>query len=148
MPTHYKGTPVEVRALNLIIKLVRCSDSINHRLEQPLQQSGLTTSQFGVLEALWHLGPLCLSDLARKLLKTGGNLTLVVRNLERDGMVRRRQANDDRRYFRIELTAKGKKLVQAVFAQHLQRVVRITGVLQPAEQEELARLCKRLGRAE
>lgn len=147
MPTHYRGKPEEVRALDLIIKLVRCADSLNRRLEGPLLEVGLTTSQFGVLEALWHLGPLSLSDLARKLLKTGGNLTLVVRNLERDGMVKRRQDKIDRRVQHIRLTAKGERLIRRVFRQHLGRLVRLTGVLQPAEQKQLAALCKRLGRA-
>lgn len=147
MPTHYKGAPEEFRALDLIIKLSRCADSVNHRLEQPLLESGLTTSQFGVLEALWHLGPLCLSDLAKKLLKTGGNLTLVVRNLERDGFVRRKQTKEDRRFYLVQLTAKGEKLIRKVFRQHLGRLIKVMGALQPAEQQELARLCKKLGRA-
>lgn len=147
MPTHYRGTPAQVRALDLIIKLSRCAESLNHRLETPLEDSGLTTSQFGVLEVLWHLGPLCLSELAKKLLKTGGNLTLVVRNLERDGLVRRRRSKEDLRYYQVHLTAKGERVIRKVFPQHLARLARFASVLQPAEQQELARLCKKLGQA-
>jgi MarR family transcriptional regulator, 2-MHQ and catechol-resistance regulon repressor len=146
MPTHYQGSAAEVRALDLIIKLVRCTDSVNHRLETPLAESGLTTSQFGVLEALWHLGPLCLTELAKKLLKTGGNLTLVVRNLERDGLVKRQRNKDDHRYQVVRLTAKGERLIQKIFPLHLARLVKLMDGLQPAEQEQLAALCKRLGK--
>lgn len=146
MPTHYRGTPAQVRALDLIIKLSRCAESLNHRLEAPLERSGLTASQFGVLEVLWYLGPLCLTDLAKKLLKTGGNLTLVVRNLERDGLVRRQRSKEDRRYYQVSLTEKGERVIQKVFPQHLARLVRFVSILQPAEQQELARLCKKLGR--
>jgi MarR family transcriptional regulator, 2-MHQ and catechol-resistance regulon repressor len=146
MPTHYQGSPAEVRALDLIIKLVRCTDSVNHRLEVPLADTGLTTSQFGVLEALWHLGPLCLSELAKKLLKTGGNLTLVVRNLERDGLVKRQRQKDDHRYQVVRLTPKGERLIQKVFPLHLARLVKLVNGLQAAEQEQLAELCKRLGK--
>lgn len=146
MPTHYQGSSQEVRALELIIKLTRCADSVNHRLEMALAESGLTTSQFGVLEALHHLGPLCLSDLAKKLLKTGGNLTLVVRNLERDGLVKRQQSKEDRRFQLIRLTPKGERLIRKVFPQHLGRLVKLMSVLEPAEQEQLARLCKLLGK--
>jgi MarR family 2-MHQ and catechol resistance regulon transcriptional repressor len=146
MPTHYQGAAAEVRALDLIIKLVRCTDSVNHRLEVPLSESGLTTSQFGVLEALWHLGPLCHTDLAKKLLKTGGNLTMVVRNLERDGLVKRQQSKEDRRFQLVRLTAKGERLIRKVFPQHLARLVLLVGELQPAEQEQLADLCRRLGK--
>lgn len=146
MPTHYKGSPAEIRALDLYIKLTRCANSLSHRLESRIAESGLTTSQFGVLEAVWHLGPLCLTDLAHKLLRTGGNLTLVVRNLERDGLVRRKQQKDDRRYQQIQLTPAGERLIKKVFRQHLRRLVKEVGVLQPAEQEQLAALCRRLGR--
>ena len=146
MPTHYQGAVEEVRALDLMIKLARCAESVNHRLEVALAESGLTISQFGVLEALHHLGPLCLSDLAKKLLKTGGNLTLVVRNLERDGLVKRQQSKDDRRYQLIRLTPKGERLIQKVFPQHLARLMHQLSVLQPTEQEQLADLCKRLGK--
>src|SRR6185436_13649675 len=132
--------------LDLIIKLVRCSDSLNRQLEASLVESGLTTSQFGVLEALWHLGPLCLTDLAKKLLKTGGNLTLVVRNLEREGWVKREQQKADSRIHLIKLTAKGERLIQRVFPEHVNRLVRLTSSLQPDEQEQLAALCRRLGK--
>ncbi len=133
--------------MELIIKLSRCHESLNHRLEIDLEAAGLTTSQFGVLEALWHLGPLCLSELAKKLLRTGGNLTLVASNLERDGLVKRRRSKEDRRYYQISLTAKGEQRVRQVFPQHLARLVKLVEGLQPAEQKELARLCKKLGRA-
>lgn len=145
MPTHYQGKPAEVRALELIIKLSRCHESVNHRLEVGLEEAGLTTSQFGVLEALWHLGPLCLSELAKKLLRTGGNLTLVVSNLERDGLVKRQRGKEDRRYYQVQLTAKGERLIRKVFPRHLAGLVKLAGALQPAEQQELARLCKKLG---
>ncbi|HUR37518.1 MAG TPA: MarR family transcriptional regulator [Terriglobales bacterium] len=146
MPTHFQGTADEVRALDLLIKLSRAASSLGQRLESPLEASGLTASQFGVLEALWHLGPLCLTDLAKKLLKTGGNLTLVVRNLEREGLVKRTRSKQDLRYFQVALTAKGEKTIRKVFPQHLRRLVESVKTLQSAEQQELARLCKKLGR--
>ncbi len=76
MGTRYRGAPAEVRALDASIKLMRAATSIGTRLEKRLLSLGLTEPQFGVLEALYHLGPLFQRDLARKLLKTGGNITL------------------------------------------------------------------------
>jgi MarR family 2-MHQ and catechol resistance regulon transcriptional repressor len=146
MGTHYKGTKCEVQALDTFIKLVRGTDSLNSRLRGSLgPDSSLTESQFAVLEALLHLGPLCLGVLAQKLLKTGGNLTLVVKNLEKQGLVRRRQESSDKRYTFIHLTPTGEKLIRKVFVQHVQAIVKEMQVLSLAEQAELGRLCKKLG---
>ena len=71
MGTHYQGTKAEVRALDAYIKLLRASDSIVGRLGQNLRaEDELTLSQFGVLEALLHLGPMCQRDLGAKILKS------------------------------------------------------------------------------
>ena len=59
------------------------------RLDPLMRDADLTVGQFGTLEALLHLGPLCRRDLGRKLLRSGGNITVVVGNLARRGLVRR-----------------------------------------------------------
>ncbi len=87
MGTHYDGSESEVKTLNAFIKLMRASESINNRLNRHLAEQDLTVSQFGVLEALLHLGPLNQKSLAEKLLKSGGNITLVIDNLEKSGWV-------------------------------------------------------------
>jgi MarR family 2-MHQ and catechol resistance regulon transcriptional repressor len=147
MPTHYKGSKQEVQALDAFIKLVRGSDSVMSRLRGSLDSSDLTESQFAVLEALLHLGPLCLKALAQKLLKSGGNLTMVVNNLQKRGLVRRQQEGSDRRYTSIHLTPSGDKLIRRVFATHVVAIVREMQALSPPEQAELGRLCKKLGLA-
>jgi MarR family transcriptional regulator, 2-MHQ and catechol-resistance regulon repressor len=145
MPSHYKGSVEEQRALDAYIKLVRCTESLTARLQPNLERHGLTVSQFGVLEALLHLGPLCPSQLARKVLKSGGNMTLVISNLARDGYVRKAKDIDDKRSFTVHLTAKGERKVRQVFRDHLDLLVREMAALTPMEQQELARLCKQLG---
>ncbi|NUO15561.1 MAG: MarR family transcriptional regulator, partial [Planctomycetaceae bacterium] len=88
MPTHYQGSESEVRALNVYIKLMRASESVTARLSAFLQSTeGLTVSQFGILEALYHLGPLNQSQIGEKMLKSGGNITTVIDNLEKRGLV-------------------------------------------------------------
>ena len=145
MPTHFKGNEEQVLALDTFIKLMRCSNSVNARMSKSLDKANLTISQFGVLEALLHLGPLCLTELANKLLKTGGNLTLVVSNLEKQKLVQRRQLGDDRRYVTVELTAKGRTLISKVFRKHAIAIREAMKGLQPTEQKELGRLCRKLG---
>jgi MarR family transcriptional regulator, 2-MHQ and catechol-resistance regulon repressor len=147
MPTHHRGTGVEVRALNAFINMVRAADSVSARLAPKLEASGLTVAQFGVLEAVHHLGPVCQKILAQKLLRSGGNVTVVVDNLEKHGLVRRERQADDRRMVEIHLTPKGRKLIEQVFPRHVQEVVREFSVLSAEEQEELRRLCRKLGKA-
>jgi MarR family transcriptional regulator, 2-MHQ and catechol-resistance regulon repressor len=147
MPTHYKGDAGTVRALNAYINLIRASDSVMGRMAAELEPYGLTVGQFGVLEALLHLGPLCQYTLAEKLLRSGGNITLVVDNLEKNGWVRRERQKEDRRMVRIHLTPRGQRLIERVFPEHARSVVRQMSGLTPTEQETLRRLARKLGRS-
>jgi len=148
MGTRYQGTPAEVRALDAFVKLVRAADSVASRIHRHLDVSQLTASQFGVLEAIHHLGPLTQRELAAKLLKSGGNMTLVIDNLEKRQLVKRNRQTDDRRCILVQLTDRGRALIQEVFPRHVAAVVQDMSVLSAAEQEELGRLCRRLGKQE
>jgi len=114
MGTHHQGPKSEVLALDAYIKLMRSADSVTSRAHLVLPP-GVTLTQFAALEALYHLGPLFQSELAAKLLKSGGNLTLVVDNLERDGLVSRTRDPADRRYVKVELTPKGRRFIGTLF---------------------------------
>jgi MarR family transcriptional regulator, 2-MHQ and catechol-resistance regulon repressor len=145
MPTQYRGTDDEVRALNTYIKLVRAAESVTARLAPQVEAAGLTSSQLGALEALFHLGPMCQRDLGRKLLKSGGNITLVVDNLEKQGLARRERERQDRRFVTVHLTESGRQLIAAFFPRHAAAVAEQMSVLTLSEQEELGRLCRKLG---
>lgn len=145
MATHYKGTGDEVRALDVYIKLSRAAEAVSSRINRHLKESGLTTSQFGVLEALYHLGPMCQSSLAEKILRSTGNMTLVIDNLEQRGLVERQRGTADRRFITVSLTEAGRELIGAVFPPHVQGVVQAIQVLSLDEQEQLGTLCKKLG---
>jgi MarR family 2-MHQ and catechol resistance regulon transcriptional repressor len=145
MPTHHEGTREEKRALDAYITLMRAADSVTARTSKAMTAHDLTVSQFGALEALLHLGPLQSSVLAKKLLKTSGNITMVVGNLERRGLVDRHRLEDDRRCVVVRLTAAGRKLIQKVFPLVLAAIVEELSALEPAEQETLRRLARKLG---
>lgn len=146
MATHYQGSEQEKRALNAFITLMRAADSLNAKLGQGLTEHDLTASQFGVLEILLHLGPLCQKELAQKLLVSGGNVTMVVDNLEKRELVTRQRSTTDRRLVTVALTPSGRKLIAAAFPGHLATIVAQLGILSPAEQETLRRLCRTLGK--
>jgi MarR family 2-MHQ and catechol resistance regulon transcriptional repressor len=102
-------------------------------------------SQFGTLEALLHLGPLCQCDLSKKLLKSSGNVTMVVDNLEKRGLVERQREGEDRRFVTVHLTEEGRRLISEIFPDHVTAIVDEMSILTGPEQEELGRLCRKLG---
>jgi MarR family 2-MHQ and catechol resistance regulon transcriptional repressor len=146
MPTHAEAGESTTRALNAYINLARASDSLFGRMSAQIEQEGLTLGQFGVLEALLHLGPMCQRELGQKLLRSGGNITLVVDNLERDGWVRRERLEKDHRMVRVLLTPEGRDLIERVFPKHARAIRKEMGALTAAEQEDLRRLCRKLGK--
>ena len=145
MGTHYKGSDEEVAALNAFIKIMRASDSLNSRLYSIVSESGLTISQFGTLEALWHLGPMCQSELGKKLLKSGGNITMVIDNLEKRDLVKRERSKTDRRFISVHLTDEGKELISDVFPKHVKNIVDEFSILSPEEIQLFSDLCKKIG---
>lgn len=147
MGSRHRGASEEVRALNAFIALSRATDSVETRTRAVMAGAGLTECQFGVLESLYHLGPLCAAELAGKVLRSRGNLTLVIANLERDGLVKRTTRAEDRRYRTVELTAKGGRLMKGMFPKHARLVAKTMGALMPKELDELRRLCRKLGLA-
>lgn len=146
MPTHFQGTPQEIRALNAFIPLMRAAETLSARLSLDLAAAGLTETQFGVLEALYHLGPLCQKALANKLLKSSGNMTLVIDNLERQGLILRQRNPQDRRFMTVHLTAAGQARVAEILPAHVKCITHVMEVLSAEEQETLRRLCRKLGR--
>jgi MarR family 2-MHQ and catechol resistance regulon transcriptional repressor len=145
MGTKYQGTTKEKQALDSFIKLVRAAQSVSSRVESPLSGIGLTVSQFGALEALFHLGPLNQKTLATKILKSTGNITMVVDNLEKRGFAERVRDEKDRRNYSVRVTGKGAELIRSFFPGHVARIVSEMGRLSRAEQDALGRLCKKVG---
>jgi MarR family 2-MHQ and catechol resistance regulon transcriptional repressor len=145
MTSKYRGTKNEKRSLSTYVKLMRATEAVTTRINRHLTVAGLSISQFGVLEALHHLGPLCQRDIAKKILKSSGNITVVIDNLEKRALVARTRGVEDRRFLTVQLTDKGEQLIEGIFPRHAEAIVKEMGVLTEEEQIELGRLCKKLG---
>jgi MarR family 2-MHQ and catechol resistance regulon transcriptional repressor len=137
--------PTRTEALAAFVKLARAAESVTARSFAGLANSGLTPSQFAVLEALLHKGALTQSQLAHKILRSGGNLTMVVDNLEKQELVERERSREDRRVITVHLTRKGDELIHRVFPQHAKRIQQEMSALTSHELQQLGRLCKKLG---
>ena len=147
MGTHHAGRPEEILALDTYIKLARATDTLYHKFARSLKERGLSTSQLGVLELLYHMGPMCQRAAAEKLLQSGGNVTTVVDNLEQRGLVRRERQTDDRRFITLHLTDEGRALITDLFPKHAGVITQSLACLTPAEQHMLGELCRKLGTA-
>jgi len=141
----YQGSEKEMKALNTYVKLMRAAESMTARAHEHLSSAGLTISQFGVLEALYHRGPLSQKEIGQKILRSSGNITMVIDNLEKRSLVRRERDQHDRRSFIVHLTEAGKKLIRKIFPPHAAVISSELSVLTAAEQKTLGALCKKLG---
>lgn len=141
----YKKNKETVKALSAYVKLLRAAKSLTARTHRNLTEVDLTISQFGALEALYHLGPMTQVEIGKKILKSSGNMTLVIDNLEKRGLVRRERSKEDRRYFTVHLTETGERLISEFFPAHAERITAEMSVLTSSELEQLGRLCKKLG---
>lgn len=140
----YRGNRKERLALSTFVKLLRATETLSAKVHSHLAGVKLTISQFGVLEALYHLGPMCQRDIAKKILKSTGNLTTVIDNLEKRNLVRRERNEDDRRYFNVVQTENGEKIMKKIFPDHASRILQAMDNLTEKEQKQLGILCKKI----
>ena len=136
----------EEEALRLWIALARSYQTFAREVGIRVSDYGLTVPQFGILEALYHLGPLSLGELADKLLVTGGNITYVMDRLEKQGLVGRHRSETDRRVVEARLTPEGRAKIASVFPGHASFIQELVSPLDPEERRQLRELLKRLGK--
>lgn len=133
-------------ALSLWVKLARASDTLAMMTAKDIDRYGLTVSQFGVIETLGHLGPMKIGAMCSKKLMTGGNMTVVIDNLEKLGLIERVKDPEDRRASIIRLTADGEAKFAEMFPAHAEFVsTQVWGALTEPEIEQLSELLKKLG---
>ena len=145
MGSHYVGSPKETRALNAYIKLLRSTQSVTRRISAHKAVPDLSSSQFGALEALYHLGPMPQKMIGEKLLVSKSNVVAIVDVLESFVFVRRRQDLNDRRIVNVSITDEGRRYIERTLPLHVSAIAEEFSCLTAVEQDELARLCRKLG---
>lgn len=132
--------------LQLVIALARAFQAVERGVRPHLAASGLSMTEFAVLEILYHKGALRLGELRDRILVTGASTTYVVKKLEERGLMRRRSCAEDQRVVFGELTTKGRQLIDTVFPAHVDRLQDVMAGLSVSEKQAAARLLRRLGR--
>jgi MarR family 2-MHQ and catechol resistance regulon transcriptional repressor len=141
---HQRSPQAHAQALDLFVKLMRASRAVFAAVEPSIAVTGLTPTQFGVLEALLHKGALSHGELRNKVLT---NLTDVIDKLEARGLLSRKRGTGDARRICVELSPAGEQLIAAAFPAHAAQIAAAIGRLEPAEQTVLATLLRKLGLA-
>ncbi|HFI0452286.1 TPA: MarR family winged helix-turn-helix transcriptional regulator [Streptococcus suis] len=131
------------QALHSLVVFRRAANTISKSELETIKKYGLTVCQFGVMEALYNKGNLRIQDLIDKLLSTSGNMTVVIKNMIRDGYVYKTSDTSDRRASLIALTEKGRQTIEAILPEHYDHVGQIFSVLSPEEQDLLAKILKK-----
>ncbi|HEM3726542.1 TPA: MarR family transcriptional regulator [Streptococcus suis] len=130
-------------ALHSLVVFRRAANTISKSELETIKKYGLTVCQFGVMEALYNKGNLRIQDLIDKLLSTSGNMTVVIKNMIRDGYVYKTSDTSDRRASLIALTEKGRQMIESILPEHYDHVGKIFSVLSSEEQDLLATILKK-----
>jgi MarR family 2-MHQ and catechol resistance regulon transcriptional repressor len=134
-------------SLKLWVVLARAYAAIGRHVDADIARHGLTTTEFGILEALHHKGPLLLGEIQRKVLVTSGGITYLVDRLVEKGLVRREDCPSDRRARYAVLTPAGQTLIRKIFPDHAALIARAVSGLSDEEQAAATALLRRLGLA-
>lgn len=129
--------------LSTLIAFTRAEHKIHNLEYSSIKKSGLTISQFGVLEALYSKGDLRICEIIEKILTTSGNITVVIKNLEKEGLVKRNPDSLDKRSTIISITDKGKNIIEEILPEHIKNINDIFSVLTDEEKILLKSILKK-----
>ena len=132
-------------ALKLWVVLSRTVNAVARHTEADVARHGIGMTEFAILEALYHKGPLLLGEVREKILISGGGVTYVVDKLEKTGLVERRACPEDRRATYAALTPEGDALMGRIFPEHARCLAYALSGLSPDEKQAAVDLLKRLG---
>lgn len=132
-------------SLDLFIVLARAYNSVIAHSTRSIQSYGLNSTEFGVLDLLYHKGPQPLQKIGEKVLISSGNITYVVDKLQNKKLLVRIASPDDRRVIFADLTEEGRAFIEDVFPQHQNTIVDSVAGLDLEEKKQVIELLKKLG---
>lgn len=129
--------------LSTLIAFTRAGHKIHNLEYKTIKESGLTTSQFGVLEALYSKGDLRIGEIMEKILTTSGNITVVIKNLEKEGFIKKIPDPIDKRSTIISITDKGVNIIEKILPKHIKNINNIFSILTDEEKVLLKDILKK-----
>ncbi len=141
--------PTEPESLDLKLwtVLAKAYDAVRAHAFAHIEQVGLTPGEFGVLDTLYHKGPMLLGELQHRVLVTSGGISYLTDRLERRGWVERREYAKDRRTKEVALTPEGEALMRRIFPEHTAVIERALAGVDPEVKRAAVSLLRAVGRA-
>jgi MarR family transcriptional regulator, 2-MHQ and catechol-resistance regulon repressor len=132
--------------VHVFLVLWKAARAVETYAENSIAELEMCGSDFAVLEALLHKGPLPINEIGKKVLLTSGSITVAVDRLESKGLVERHTSGTDRRARIVHLTKDGRELIARVYADHASDMERLAAAsLSRTERETLIGLLKKIG---
>ena len=152
MTAEEKSTVAKLESLSggsgvhVFLVLWKAARAVESYAERSITDLELCGSDFAVLEALLHKGPLPINEIGKKILLTSGSITAAVDRLEQRGLVERRAHGTDRRARMVHLTTEGRKLITRIYREHAADMERLAAAsLTKGERKTLINLLKKIG---
>ncbi|MBL0939011.1 MAG: MarR family transcriptional regulator [Gemmatimonadaceae bacterium] len=133
-------------ALRLWVIMSRAHAAVSNHAAADIARHGLTLAEFGILEALYHRGPMLLGEVQKRILVSSGGITFLVDRLAAKGLVERRTCETDRRARYAALTAKGEEVLREIFPVHAAVIAKAVSGISIEDQQSVADLLREMGR--
>jgi MarR family transcriptional regulator, 2-MHQ and catechol-resistance regulon repressor len=140
------GKSQDTSGVHVWLVLMKAFQALMPHATESIERTELGDSDFRVLEALLHKGPLPVNTVGPKVWLTPGSISVAVDRLVKKGLVSREDHPRDRRVRQVELTAKGRALITRGFREHAAAMETVVSVLSKSERLTLLRLLKKLGK--
>jgi MarR family transcriptional regulator, 2-MHQ and catechol-resistance regulon repressor len=142
----YIPMPTDTRGVHIWLVMMKAFHAVNGYAARSFQSYGLGDSDFRVLEALLHKGPLPVNTIGPKVFLTPGSISIAVDRLHEKGLVTRMESGTDRRVRVVDLTPKGRDLIATIFSVHAEDMEKLAEILKPTERVQLVNALKSLGK--
>ena len=134
-----------MRNLKTLTILFRAQHALEERIKEDVKAYDLNFTEFGVLEALYHLGPLSIQALQAKVLVAASSMTYVIEQLKHKSMIEKTPNKEDRRESLISLSTHGRAMMNQNYRTHEMHMRQFLDVLNPEEEATLQSLLKKIG---
>jgi len=137
--------PSREAAAHVLVVLFKAAHAIEQNAIRSVSALGLGLSDFAVLEVLLHKGPQPVNIIGGRVRLTSGSITAALDRLESRKLLRRKADPKDGRSRIVELTERGRDLIERAFQKHATDMEETMAVLRSSERAELIRLLKKVG---
>lgn len=127
----------------ILIEMHRMMNRIDRQTAHIAAEYDLTLSQFGVLEALYHVGDLTVGEVKEKILSSDGTIPVVVKNLEKRGMLFRKQDPQDKRKSILSLTEQGRNVISRAYPENEKMIKEQMSVWTVEEKRQISLLLRK-----